>query len=61
MRWARFLLPFAFVASTSTLAWADAGPRCKCTIVGVPGDGALAGGMLAVGGALLLVARRRRS
>lgn len=60
MRFARFLLPFAFVASTSAVAWADAAPRCKCSLVGATGEGALAGGMLAGGALLLLVARRRR-
>jgi MYXO-CTERM domain-containing protein len=61
MRWSRFLLPFVFVLSTSAVASADAGPKCKCSIVGVSGDGALAGGMLAGGALLLLVARRRRA
>lgn len=60
---AAMILPFAFITTFAAIAAADvapSGPSCKCSMLGTQAESALAGTMIASGGLLLAVARRRR-
>ena len=63
MRWSFFMLSCALVLGAVSVARADVpreDPGCKCSIPGAGQDGAVVGGALASGTALLFVGRRRR-
>lgn len=60
-RFGFLLLAAASLVLTSGAAWADAGPRCKCSTPGGDAAGAVAASVSAIGLAAALLLRKRKT